>query len=226
MRPWFKAAAVIGAISLVTSCKMPGEHQDFSKVTEDFVYGSLALSPVAATGAGYHEHNSLRLDERLDDLSISGIQEQRKFYSDFRDRLTLIKPESLTPEERADYQIIQNQIDLTLLDLRQIQSLRHNPTVYVELIGNALFNPFVLEYAPIETRYRHIVQRLQKIPALMQQGEANLADAPEVWNRVAREENEGNLDLIDKALRAHVPDALKTDYDRAAGPALDALHGF
>ena len=75
-------------------------------------------------------------------------------------------------------------------------------------------------------RYRAIIQRLQKIPALMQQGQANLMDAPDVWNRVAREENEGNLDLIDKTLRAKAPDALKADYDRAAGPALDALRGF
>ena len=51
-------------------------------------------------------------------------------------------------------------------------------------------------------------------------------DSPDVWNRVAREENEGNLDLIDKTLRAKAPDALKADYDRAAGPALDALRGF
>ncbi len=60
----------------------------------------------------------------------------------------------------------------------------------------------------------------------MQQGQANLVDSPDVWNRVAREENEGNLDLIDKTLRAKAPDALKADYDRAAGPALDALRGF
>jgi uncharacterized protein (DUF885 family) len=226
MRPWFKAAVVIAGVSLTTSCTMPGEHPEFSKVTEDFVYGSLALTPVAATGAGYHEHNGLRLDERLDDLSFGGIQEQRKFYSDFRDRLTLIKPESLTPEERADYQIIQNQIDLTLLDLRQIQSFRHNPTIYVELIGNALFTPFVLEYEPIEIRYHHIIQRLFKIPGLVQNAKTTLADSPAVWTRVAMEENDGNIALIDKTLREHVPADLKSDYHRAAKTALDSLKDF
>jgi uncharacterized protein (DUF885 family) len=220
------AAAVIAAISLITSCKMPGERQDFSKVTEDFVYGSLALSPVAATSAGYHEHNGVRLDEKLDDFSRGGIQDQRRFYSDFRDRLTLIKPESLSPEERADYQIVQNQIDLTLLDLRQIQSVRHNPTVYVELIGNALFNPFVLEYAPVETRYRHIIQRLFRIPGFIQNAKGALDTSPEVWTRVAIEENDGNIALIDKTLREHVPTNLKSDYDRAAKAALDALKDF
>jgi uncharacterized protein (DUF885 family) len=212
----------------VTGCKTaaPPAKPDFSKLTDDFVYGSLALSPVGATSAGYHEHNGRHLDEEIDDFSAVGIDQQHKFYSDFHNRLAAIQQDSLSAEDRADYQVIDNQIDLSLLDLDKIQSYRHNPTVYVELVGNALFSPFVLEYAPIDMRYRQIIQRLQKIPALMQQAEANLADAPEIWNRVAREENEGNLDLIDKTLRAKTPDALKTDYDHAAGPALDALRGF
>jgi len=226
MRLCLKTAAVVAIISITASCKMPGERQDFSKVTEDFVYGSLALSPVAATSAGYHEHNGVRLDEKLDDLSMGGVQDQRRFYSDFRDRLALIKPESLSPEERADYQIIQNQMDLTLLDLRRIQCVRHNPTVYVELIGNALFNPFVLEYAPIETRYRHIIQRLFRIPGFIQNAKGALYNSPEVWTRVAMEENDGNIGLIDKTLREHAPANLKSDYDRAAKAALDALKDF
>ncbi len=60
----------------------------------------------------------------------------------------------------------------------------------------------------------------------MQQGASEPHGCAGVWNRVAREENEGNMDLIDKTLRAKAPDALKADYDRAAGPALDALRGF
>jgi uncharacterized protein (DUF885 family) len=205
---------------------MPGEQQDFSKLTEEFVYGSLALSPVSATAAGYHEHRGARLDEKLDDFSGGGIQEQRQFFSGFRDRLALVKQETLGPEERADYQIIQNQVELALLDLNQIRSFRHNPTVYVELIGNALFNPFVLEYAPVETRYRHIIQRLFKVPELIQHAKTNLTDSPDVWNRVAQEENGGNIDLIDKTLRQSVPAALKADFDRAAAGALDALRDF
>jgi uncharacterized protein (DUF885 family) len=229
MRRSFRVGLVVAMVSLgTTGCKQPAApaKPDLSALTDDFVYGSLALSPVSATGAGYHEHKGVHLDEQIDDFSATGIDQQRKFYSDFHNRLAAIQQESLAPEDRADYQIIDNQVNLSLLELDKIQSYRHNPTVYVELIGNALFNPFVLEYAPLETRYRQIIQRLQKIPALIQQGEANLTDAPEIWNRVAREENDGNLDLIDKTLRAKTPDALKADYDRAAGPALDALRGF
>jgi uncharacterized protein (DUF885 family) len=96
----------------------------------------------------------------------------------------------------------------------------------VELVGNALFPPFVLEYAPLDTRFGHIIQRLSRIPALMDQAKMNLLDSPEVWNRVAHEENDGNIDLIDKTLRAKAPASLKADFDKAAGAALDSLRAF
>jgi uncharacterized protein (DUF885 family) len=191
----------------MAGCKLSQENQkpDFSKTTEDFVFGSLALSPVSATQAGYHEHQGIRLDDRLDDFSASGVEGARKFYAGFHDRLAQIDQQALSTEDRADYQIIQNAVDLSLLDLQQIQSYKHNPTLYVELVGNALFNPYVLEYAPLDTRFRNIIQRLSRVPALMDAAKMNLADSPEVWNRVAREENDGNIDLIDKTLRENVP---------------------
>jgi uncharacterized protein (DUF885 family) len=219
--------AIVVAFFLA-DCKVHQGQQavDFSRLTEDFVYGSLALSPVSATQAGYHEHAGVRLVERLDDFSPAGIEKERKFYAGFHDRLAGIDPRSLSVEDRADYQIIQNAIDLTLLDLREIQGYRHNPTIYVELVGNALFNPFVLEYAPLDARYGHIIHRLSLVPALMEQAKKNLIDSPEVWNRVAREENDGNIDLIDKTLRERVPANRKQDFEKVAGPAMDSLRAF
>jgi uncharacterized protein (DUF885 family) len=117
-------------------------------------------------------------------------------------------------------------LNLYLLDLNTIQSYKHNPTVYVELAGNAVFVPSILNYAPLDKRYHDIIKRLEKFPVLFDQAKANLVDAPEIWNKVAREENAGNIDLIDKELRSKVPDPQKSDYDRAAAPALMALKDF
>src|SRR5207302_9071329 len=113
-----------------------------------------------------------------------------------------------------------------LLELNTIQGYKHNPTVYVELTGNALFAPYVLEYAPKDRRYQHIIRRLEKIPTLFAQAKANLVDAPEVWNRVAREENDGTIGQVDQDLRGGVPEAQKADYERAAKAALTALKDF
>jgi uncharacterized protein (DUF885 family) len=196
---------------------------DFEKLTDDFTRNVLALSPVSATQAGYHDHNGMVLDEALDDFSPAGMDAQRRFYRDTEKQLAALDVASLDRPQQADLQILRNNIGVSLLELDTIQSYRHNPTVYVELAGNALYTPFVLNYAPLDTRFGHIVKRLEKIPALVDQAKANLADAPEVWNRVAREENQGNIGLIDHTLREAAPEALKTSYDAAAKPALAAL---
>jgi len=198
-------------------------HQDFEKLTDDFTRGVLALSPASATQAGYHVHNGMALDEAIDDFSPAGIDAQRRFYQDTQKRLAALDVASLDRGQQADLEILRNNVGGALLELDTIQSYRHNPTVYVELAGNALYTPFVLNYAPLDARFRHIIRRLEKIPALVDQAKANLVDAPEVWNRVAREENDGNIGLIDHTLRQAAPDALKSSYDAAAGPALAAL---
>jgi uncharacterized protein (DUF885 family) len=199
---------------------------DFEKLTDDFLYGILALSPVAATQAGYHEHNGVELDEQLDDFSTAGMEAQRRFYEGLTTRINSLDAVSLDKEQQADLDIMKNQLNLAMLELTTIQSYKHNPTVYVELAGNALFTPYMLNYASKERRFQQITRRLEKIPALLEQARANLTDAPEVWNRVAREENDGTIGLIDKTLRAEVPDAQKEDYGRAAQGALTALRDF
>ena len=197
--------------------------RDFEKLTDDFTRGVLALSPVSATQAGYHEHNGVTLDEDLDDYSAAGIEEQRRFYQEIQKHVDALDAKSLDSEQQADLGIMRNNIGLTFLEFDTIQNYRHNPTVYVELAGNALYTPYVLNYAPAETRFRHIIARLGKIPALVEQAKVNLADSPEVWNRVAREENEGNIGLIDHTLRDAAPASLKEAYASAATSAIAAL---
>ncbi len=209
------------------SCATPNKpSEDFGKLTEDFVYGSLALSPVSATQAGYHTHNGVALDEGIDDFSAAGIGQQRTFLTGIQSRVAALDPKTLDKEQSADLEVIKNNLGLALLELDSIQSYKHNPTVYVELAGNALFECYMLNYGPPEKRFGDITKRLQKLPALFEQAKTNLTDAPEVWNRVAQEENAGNIDLIDKTLRAAAPAAQKADYGKAADQALLALRDF
>ncbi len=200
--------------------------QDSEKLTQDFIYGTLALSPVSATQAGYHQHKGTMLDDLLDDYSAAGLEQQRGFCKGIQDRANAMDAAKLDKEQKADLDIIKSNAGLCLLELNTIQSFKHNPTVYVELVGSALFPPYMLNYAPIEQRFDHITHRLEKVPALYEQAKANLTDAPEVWNRVAREENDGNIALIDKTLRDAAPAAQKAAYAAAAAKALVAVRDF
>src|SRR5450755_771847 len=213
------------ALLMASGCGSP--ERNFSKLAEEFVYSTLVFSPVAATAAGLHQYQGQNLDEQLDAMSPAAFDRQRRYYQRFRERLqNEVKPERLSAQARADFHIMQGQIALALLDLEETQSYLHNPTSYVELVGTALFNPFSLEYAPLPVRIRHIVARLQKLPLLLDQARGNLVSSPAIWTQVAADENEGNIALVDKVIRAAVPPEQRAAYDRAARPALEALRGF
>ncbi len=223
MRNWLLSVTVGAALTAGGCARKPNE---FDGAVEDFVYSALALSPVSATQAGYHVNQGVELDARLDDYSPRGIERQRRFFTGFRSRLEGFPASSLDAEEQADRRIMEDQISLALLDLDTTESFKHNPTVYVELLGNALFEPYALDYAAKERRYGHIIARLRAAPKLFEQAKANLVDAPEEWNRVAREEGGGDAALIDKTLRSDAPPDLAIEYDQAAGEALAALKDF
>ena len=222
----FSRVLFSGCLLLLTSCGPREEKLTIATLAEQFVYQSLAFTPVAATSAGYHTHHGVPLDQLLDDMSEQSYSQQREFYLATRKELSKLQENSPDPEMDADGSIIRNQVELTLLELTEIQSYKHNPTLYVETVGNGLFNLYALESAPKEQRFRNIIARLEKVHSLMEQAKANLVDSPEIWNRVAREENQGNLNLIDQELRANCPDDLKDKYNSAAAQAMTALKAF
>ena len=210
---------------LLAGCgKSPSEK--LAQISEEVVYGALAFSPSAATSAGLHNYQGMKLDEMLDDVSPSTFDKQRRFYDKYRDQLAEIKSDQLTPEEKADYTILQNQIALARLDLNEIHSELHAPQMYVETLGSALFSELVLEYAPKPERLRHIIARLQGVPLFLDSAASNLVSAPDAWTKVAIEENQGNINLVDKEIRAQITTDLAGDYTRAAKPALDAMIKF
>ncbi len=222
-----KLVVFLAVVILVFACGCSKPRKSFAQIADTFVYSSLAISPVGATAVGYHIDAGVPLDEMLDDVSEPAIQEHRRFYADFREYLrTQVKRESLPLEEQADYDIIQDQIALALLEFDTIQDYRHNPAMYVETVGSALNTPFLLEYAPKAQRYRHIISRLEKLPVYLRQAEKNLVNAPQVWIRVAQEENDGNIELVEKTLREQAPAELKVAYSEAAHDALVALRDF
>jgi uncharacterized protein (DUF885 family) len=209
-----------------SACSSKTPSPEFQKVVEDFVYTTLSFSPVTASGQGLHKYNGQDFDRDLDDLGRRSINKQRDYYIAFHKRLEGFNKDSLSPEARADYDIIDTQIGLALFDFDIAQSWQHSPQSYVELLGSALFNPFVLEYATKPERYEHIIARIGKIPRFIDVAQRQLGGTPPIWAQVAKEENDGNIDLIDKTLRAGVPADQKKAYDAAATPALDSLHSF
>jgi len=224
-----------GSRSPNSSNANPAASEKFAQLSEQFMKDSLALSPTNASQAGYHKHvdsktgKTVQLDALLDDLSLKSMSEQREFYQKWRDRFHRETPAAaLSPEDAADWQLIEDQIGLNLLEFDKIQNYRHNPTVAVELVGNALFLPLTQDYAPLDVRLGHVLSRIQQIPRLLDQVKQYLSDVDPVFTKTAIEENDGNVDLIENTVGQQIPpnSKLKTEFDQVAPPAIAALNQF
>jgi uncharacterized protein (DUF885 family) len=226
-------------ISCVVTAQTPAGSAEanarFSKLAEGFIHETLALSPASASQAGYHNHvdpktgKTIALDALLDNVSPAGIAEQRRAYAQWQHRFRTETPvSSLGIEDAADWHLIDDQISQTLLDLDRIQTYEHNPTLYVELLGSALFQPFTDDYAPQDVRLGHILSRIAAIPRFIEQARTELVDADPIFIKVAVEENDGNIDMI----QGPIADAVKSNaklnaqFDRVAPAAITALRDF
>ena len=239
-KPSVALCAVLLVFGLVSCATREAPEKVLAELLDPFVFDSLAMTPIAATAAGYHEHirggegeegadaTITPLDEMLDDYSPDGIAKRIAFYKDFQSKLTadISRDVDLKGGDWADYAVVEQHLAQVLFTLQKERAHEHNPTLYVEALGTALFTPLVHEYGPPEERYRHIIARLEKLPAFLDQAKQNLSSSPDSWNQTAIAENDGTIRLVETVIPAGLPASLKSDYDRVSGPALDALRGF
>src|SRR6266700_865859 len=99
------------ALSCV-SCSRKAPASEFGKLAEEVVYKTLSFSPVGASGQGLHKYKGEDFDRELDNLSFFAIQKQRNYFVDLHKRLETFDKNSLSPEDRADYETIDYQIGL------------------------------------------------------------------------------------------------------------------
>lgn len=208
--------------------------QRLAKLSEQFLHESLQLSPVSASGAGYHTYTDpetgklIRLDAELDEMGTEDITEQLKFYRHWRERLRSQVPyRGLAAQDHADWVMMDDGISANLLELEKIQSYKHNPTVWVELIGNGLFLNLSQEYAPKEQRMADAVSRITQIARFLGQARQELTDSDPIFIKVAVEENAGNLEMIDD-IGKQLPQtgANRQRFDRFSPAAKKALTDF
>ncbi|MCU1326303.1 MAG: hypothetical protein JWN34_1673 [Bryobacterales bacterium] len=211
---------------LCTSACSKKPSAEFSKLAAEATYKMLSFSPVNAAGQGLHKFEGVDFDTQLDDNRPQTVRSQRDYLVALHKRMAEFDKAGLSPDDRADYDVLESQLGLYLFDIDIARTRRVSPQSYVELVGNALFTPMMLEYASKEDRFRHIIARMEKLPGFFETARRQLYGAPKIWIEVAKEENQGNISLVDRTLRAAVPESLKPQYETAANTALESLRAF
>jgi uncharacterized protein (DUF885 family) len=170
---------------------------DFQRLSDRFLEEYFAHNPSSATWLGIHAY-----DHQLDDYSRAGVMASIRWYQDWLTRFQALQPGTLTPEQRADHELLLNQIQSSLLTLETIRPWENNPDYYSSGISASIFTLMTRRFALPQTRLQAVIARLQQMPAVFAQARANLKRPPKVFTEVAIEQLPGIISLFETDLPA------------------------
>ncbi|MBE2211597.1 MAG: DUF885 domain-containing protein [Xanthomonadaceae bacterium] len=191
----------------------------FAALSQDWLDGMLALSPISATAIGDH-----RFDGEIDDLSADGRARGLAFSRDILARLDAIDASALSRQNQVDALILRNQLRADIWSTETLQSWAWDPQVYNGLAGSAIYGLMAREFAPMPDRLKSATLRMEKLPQLYAQMRANLdpARVPKIHAETVAKQNGGVLVLIDQFITPNL-DALNGDDRRRLEAAISGV---
>lgn len=171
----------------------------FAAIAETAIEDLLRLRPEAATELGDH-----RYDDRLDDLSETGLAARRRALAEARDALDTVDADDLDRDDAVDAEILRAGLDRELFELERLREHSWNPLRW--LPGDALHPLLARDTVPAADRLRSLAGRLAAVPDRLAAARATLERMPRVHVETAIGQTAGAVALV----RDEVPALLAT----------------
>ena len=194
----------------------------FPKLVAEYLQDLHSRHPVLAAASGLHAW-----DGQLEDYSPQALSAESNAIKAFQARLEKIPPLELRLTDTFDYQILASNMDARLLELERVQSYERNPQVYNDPISTGLLQLAMFEYAPADSRLRHVIAKENLVPRLLDSARANIRKPPAVFLKVAIDSFKGTLSFIQSDLpRAFISvkdQKLQSEFKKSTRTAAEAV---
>ena len=155
---------------------MNSEFAELRQKVFDYV---MKKNPVSATNMGIHEY-----DGSLPDGSRESVEEMISRYDEWIGDLNEIDREKLSQENRESLQAGRHLLNLRLFELEQLRFWASNPN-QPQIIGSSLLPLLKRDFAPLETRLRSAISRIDGIPEFLEKGKELVVDPVELWVNIS-----------------------------------------
>jgi uncharacterized protein (DUF885 family) len=197
----------------------------FTAWLNDFFDDYFRHRPVNATFIGVHDY-----DDRLPDYSEHGAGDALAGMKALSDRLQRLPAEPLTEAEALDRKLAAGFLEIQRWEYASRHFHRGNPSLYTGEAVFGLLSLFLTPFAPFAQRVDSAVARMEAVPTLLAQGQANVRAAPAAWVERAIRECRGALaflqDGVDRLISEGAPanPGFHHAADRAARAFADFQH--
>jgi uncharacterized protein (DUF885 family) len=169
---------------------------EFEKIAKDYVEGYLSSHPEFATELGDH-----RFDGALTDYSPEARSRMLANAKQVRDALRKFDDyKHLTGANQVDVRILRDNVDAEIFRLEELREADWNPLVYNQSLANSLYLLVARDFDSAQKRIPDLRQRMQGIPNVIKQAEANLQHPPGIHTETAIEQVQGAINLVRNGL--------------------------
>ena len=176
--------------------KAATQDAEFQKAARDYVDGLLMSHPEYATELGEH-----RFDAEVTDYSPAMRERLLLRAKQFREKLKEFNDISkLTGANQVDVRILKENVESEIFELEELKEADWNPLVYNQSLANGLYLLVARDFAPAEQRIPNLRKRMERIPKVIEQAQANLKHSPRVHTETAIEQTQGAIGLVREGL--------------------------
>ena len=197
---------------------------DLRKTATEYYRWKDEAYPVASSDAGLHTW-----DERLTDFSEPAYRARREHVEKVLASVRAMDTKDWSKDDRIDWYLFRAQLEGAAFSGRVLQREETDPQIYVNECSNAIFSILKKEYAPDHDRAIAITTRMEKMPALIEQGKKNLKRPIGLYARFASESARSIDPMLGESvtpLAKSLSSAETKRLDDARSKALASLHGF
>src|SRR5256714_10309311 len=172
------------------------QDQEFEKIAKDYIENYLSSHPEFATELGDHRFDGIRSDFQMETRSrmlvhAKQVHEALKKLADYK---------KLTGPNQIDVRILRDNVDYEIFRLQELRDPEWNPLVYNQSLANSLYLLVARDFASAQNRVPKLRQRMDGIPNVIKQAEANLQHPPKIYTETAIEQIQGAINLVRNGL--------------------------
>ena len=152
-------------------------------------------------------------------MTAKQVREALKKFEDYK---------QLTGANQVDVRILRDNIDYEIFRLEELREAEWNPLVYNQSLANSLYLLVARDFDSAQNRIPNLRQRMDGIPNVIKQAQANLQHPPKVYTETAIEQIQGAVNLVRNGLDPLLNQApqMKKDLASIQEKTAKALEGY
>src|SRR5881392_2139427 len=195
MKKIILVAALSLPLAIVTANANPKD-DEFEKIAKDYTENYLSSHPEFATELGDHRFDGILTDYSQETrarmlANARQVREALKKLDDYK---------QLTGANQVDVRLLRDNVESEIFRLEELREADWNPLVYNQSLANSLYLLVARNFDSAQKRIPNLRQRMDDIPNVIKQAEANLVHPPRVHTETAIEQIQGAINLVRNGL--------------------------